>query len=312
MPGTAASAADLSRIWLDWLRHERRLADRTVSAYSADFDDLTDFLTGHLGGNVGIDALAGLTALDFRAWLAARRQRGVSSASNARALSAIRSFYRRMRQTGHIDNPAALALTPPKVARRAPRAVSPDVALKLMDAPLENRNDDWQALRDHAVLLLLYGAGLRISEALSLTVNDAPLGEVLSITGKGGKARRTPLLPRIGEAVEDYRRACPHPETPDRTLFTGARGGPLRPEIVQATIRRLRGALGLPDTLTPHALRHSFATHLLGAGADLRSIQELLGHASLSTTQIYTKVDAENLYRSYQQARPRLLRNGEK
>lgn len=309
MAGTAIM--DLRRAWLDWLRHERRLADRTVAAYSADYDDLTDFLTGHLGGSrIDAAALAGLTALDFRAWLSARRKRGVSAASNARALSAIRSFYRRMRQLGRIDNPAALALTPPKVARRAPRAVSAEVALKLMDAPLENRADDWQALRDHAVLLLLYGAGLRISEALSLKVSDAPLGDVLSITGKGGKVRRTPLLPTIGQAVESYRRACPHEETPDRALFTGKRGGALRPEIVQATIRRLRGALGLPDTLTPHALRHSFATHLLGAGADLRSIQELLGHASLSTTQIYTKVDADNLYRTYQEARPRLARGG--
>ena len=308
MPASADTAIELRRLWLDWLTHERRLAQKTVTAYSADFDDLTDFLTGHLGGGVGRDALAELTALDFRAWLSARRQRGVSAASNARALSAIRSFYRRMRQLGRIDNPAALSLTPPKVARRAPRAVSADVALNLMDAPLENRSDDWQALRDHAVLLLLYGAGLRISEALSLSVADAPLGEALSIIGKGGKVRRTPLLPQIGEAVEAYRRACPHDETPDRALFLGKRGGALRPEIVQATIRRLRGALGLPDTLTPHALRHSFATHLLGAGADLRSIQELLGHASLSTTQIYTKVDAENLYRTYQNARPDLRR----
>lgn len=310
MPSAVESAADLSRAWLDWLRHERRLADRTITAYAADFDDLTDFLTGHLDSAVDGDALAGLTALDFRAWLSARRRRGVSAASNARALSAVRSFYRRMRQLGRIDNPAALALTPPKVARRAPRAVSADVALDLMQAPLQNRGDDWQALRDHAVLLLLYGAGLRISEALSLKVSDAPLGEVLTIAGKGGKVRRAPLLPQIGEAVESYRRACPHDETPDRALFTGARGGPLRPEIVQGMIRRLRGALGLPDTLTPHALRHSFATHLLGAGADLRSIQELLGHASLSTTQIYTKIDAENLYRTYQDARPRLAGAG--
>jgi len=306
----ATSAAELSRIWLGWLRHERRLADKTVSAYAADFDDLTDFLKGHLGVSPDADALAALTAMDFRAWLSARRRRGVSAASNARALSAVRSFYRRMRQLGRIDNPAALAMTPPKVPRRAPRAVSPDVALDLMDAPLENRADDWQALRDHAVLLLLYGAGLRISEALSLRVSDAPLGDALAITGKGGKTRLAPLLPQIGEAVEAYRRACPHDETPDRALFTGKRGGALRPEIIQGVIRHLRGVLGLPDTLTPHALRHSFATHLLGAGADLRSIQELLGHASLSTTQVYTRVDADNLYRAWQDARPKLARNG--
>jgi integrase/recombinase XerC len=313
MASTAdASAAALSRTWLDWLQHERRLADKTVTAYAGDFDDLTEFLIGHLGGVVDQTALADLDAMDFRAWLSARRRRGVSAASNARALSAIKSFYRRMHQLGRIDNPAAMALTPPKVARRAPRAVSPDVAHALMDAPLENRADDWQALRDHAVLLLLYGAGLRISEALSLKVSDTPLGDALTISGKGGKVRRAPLLPKIAAAVESYRDACPHDETPSRALFTGVRGGPLRPEIIQATIRRLRGALGLPNTLTPHALRHSFATHLLGAGADLRSIQELLGHASLSTTQIYTSVDAESLYRSYQDARPKLARSGEK
>lgn len=311
-PRADVSATALCQTWLNWLRHERRLADKTIAAYTGDFDDLTDFLTGHLGGAVNQAKLADLTAMDFRAWLAARRRRGVSAASNARALSAIRSFYRRMRQLGHIDNPAALALTPPKVGRRAPRAVSPDVALKFVKAPLENRAGDWQAFRDHAVLLLLYGAGLRISEALSLTIADTPLGETLTITGKGGKVRRAPLLPQISTAVESYRRACPHIETPDRALFTGTRGGPLRPEIVQATVRRLRGALGLPDTLTPHALRHSFATHLLGAGADLRSIQELLGHASLSTTQIYTEVDAESLYRTYQDARPRLARGSDK
>lgn len=304
----AAGIGAMQRSWLDWLRHERRLAPNTLDAYAADFEDLTDFLTGHLGGGLTGEALGGIGASDIRAWLSARRRRGVGAASNARALSAIKSFFRRMKQIGRLDNAAVLAVSPPKTARRAPRAVSPENALGMMEAPLENREQDWQALRDHAVLLLLYGAGLRISEALSLTVAGALAGDHLTITGKGGKARRVPVLARIAEAIAAYRRACPFDEAGDRPLFLGARGGALRPETVQATVRRLRGALGLGPEVTPHALRHSFATHLLGAGADLRSIQELLGHASLSTTQVYTKVDAENLYRTYQDARPALRR----
>ncbi|WP_416898858.1 MAG: tyrosine recombinase XerC [Minwuia sp.] len=306
-----AGIGGLRRSWLDWLAHERRLAGNTRTAYEADFDDFTGFLTGHLGGTVDAAALAGLMPADIRAWLASRRARGVSAASNARALSAIRSFFRRMKQLGRLDNAAALSITPPKTPRRAPKPVSPEMALGIVDAPLE-AGDGWQGLRDRAVLMLLYGAGLRISEALALTVADAPLGRALAVTGKGGKTRRVPVLPAIAEAVEAYRAACPFDERPDRALFLGARGGPLRPEIVQAEIRRLRGALGLPETVTPHALRHSFATHLLGGGADLRAIQELLGHASLSTTQVYTDVDAEALYRTYETARPAIARGGGK
>lgn len=304
------SLHDLRRIWLDWMHHERRLAERTLVAYAGDFDDFADFLIGHCGQALDAGLLQRLAASDFRAWLADRRRRGLSAASNARALSAIRSFFRRMKQLGRIDNSAAMAVTPPRTPRRAPRALSPDNALRLMDAPLNGGDVDWQARRDHAVLLLLYGGGLRISEALSLRLDDVPLADVLAIKGKGGKVRRVPILPTIRDAVESYRAACIHDEKPGRALFLGTRGGPLRPELVQAAVRRLRGHLGLGDGLTPHALRHSFATHLLGAGADLRSIQELLGHASLSTTQIYTSVDAENLYRTYQDARPRLSEKG--
>jgi integrase/recombinase XerC len=297
------------RAWLDWLEHERRLAARTLTAYAADFDDLTDFLTGHLGGPVDHAALSALRPADLRAWLAARRRRGVGAASNARAIAAVRSFFRRMDQIGRLSNPAAQSLEPPRSPRRLPKPVSEAAARALVDGPVATRRD-WQALRDRAVLLLLYGAGLRISEALALTVDDAPLGSAVTVDGKGGRARRVPLLAIIGEAVEDYRRACPHEETPDRALFVGARGGALRPEIVQAAVRRLRGALGLPETVTPHALRHSFATHLLGGGGDLRAIQELLGHASLSTTQLYTEVDAEALWETYRRARPRFDRGG--
>lgn len=290
--------------WLTWLETERRAAPRTLTAYSTDLDDLTDFLVSHLAAPLDAQALAGLTHADFRAWIAARRRRGLSATSNARAISAIRSFFRRLDRRGVLHNAIALSLQAPKRPHRTPKAITPDQALRMVAAPVDPHvSPDWQARRDHAVLSLLYGAGLRISEALALTVADAPLPRTLRVTGKGNKTRIVPVLPQVRDAVEASRTVCPFDETPDRALFLGTRGGPLRPEIVQAAVRRLRGSLGLPDTVTPHALRHSFATHLLGAGGDLRSIQELLGHASLSTTQIYTEVDTESLYATYARAR---------
>lgn len=296
------------RSWLDWLRHERRLAPRTLAAYAHDVDDLAQFLSGHLGRRVTIEVLAGIEPAQLRAWLADRRRRGIGAASNARALSAVKSLFRRLDRLGLAHNAVALSFTPPKLPHRTPKPLGAAAALKLVDQPLEGRAGDWQALRERAVLCLLYGAGLRISEALALTVADTPLAETIRVTGKGGKTRLVPVLPAVSEAVEAYRRACPFDETPTRPLFLGARGRPLRPEIVQAEMRRLRGALGLPETATPHALRHSFATHLLGGGGDLRAIQELLGHASLSTTQIYTDVDADALYDTYRRSRPKLTR----
>ncbi len=290
--------------WIRWLTDERRAAANTVTAYTGDLDDFADFMGTHLGAGLDAESLRSLRHADFRAWIAARRRRGLGAASNARAISAIRSFFRRLDRQGLVHNAIALSLKAPKKPHRTPRAITPDQALDLVAAPVSTgAAPDWQAARDHAVLCLLYGAGLRISEVLSLKVADAPLPRSLRITGKGGKVRMVPVLPALHDAVEIARQSCPHPETPGRSLFTGARGGPLRPEIVQAAIRRLRGSLGLPDSVTPHALRHSFATHLLGAGADLRSIQELLGHASLSTTQIYTEVDTESLYSTYSWAR---------
>ncbi len=290
--------------WLDWLATERRAAPRTITAYGTDLDDLTDFLVSHLGAPLDAGALAGLTHADFRAWIAARRRRGIGAASNARAISAMRSFFRRLDRRGLVHNAIALSLQAPKRPHRTPRAITPDQAMQMVAAPVgRGAASDWQARRDHAVLCLLYGAGLRISEALALTIADTPLPHTLRVTGKGNKTRIVPILPQVRDAVEAARAACPFDEAPDRPLFLGARGGPLRPEIVQAAVRRLRGSLGLPDTVTPHALRHSFATHLLGAGGDLRSIQELLGHASLSTTQIYTEVDTESLYATYARAR---------
>lgn len=290
--------------WLTWLANERRAAPRTLTAYSADLDDLTDFLVSHLGRCIDGQVLASLTHADFRAWIAARRRRGLGATSNARAISAVRSFFRRLDRRGVLHNAIALSLQAPRRPHRTPKAITPDQAMDMIAAPVAPQAAaDWQARRDHAVLSLLYGAGLRISEALDLTVADVPLPRTLRVTGKGNKTRIVPILPQVRDAVEACRSACPFDETPNRALFLGARGGPLRPEIVQATVRRLRGSLGLPDAVTPHALRHSFATHLLGAGGDLRSIQELLGHASLSTTQIYTEVDTESLYATYSRAR---------
>lgn len=290
--------------WIRWLTDERRAAPNTIKAYESDLDDFADFMGTHLGERLDAAALAGLRHSDFRAWIAARRRRGLGAATNARAISAIRSFFRRLDRQGLVHNATALSLQAPKKPHRTPRAITPEQALDLVAAPVSAGGaTDWQAARDHAVLCLLYGAGLRISEVLALRVSDAPLPRTLRITGKGNKTRVVPILSALRDAVETARQACPHAERPDRSLFVGARGGPLRPETVQTAIRRLRGSLGLPDSVTPHALRHSFATHLLGAGADLRSIQELLGHASLSTTQIYTEVDTESLYSTYSRAR---------
>ena len=290
--------------WIRWLTDERRAAPNTIKAYVSDLDDFADFMATHLGERLDAPALAGLCHADFRAWIAARRRRGLGAATNARAISAVRSFFRRLDRQGRVHNPTALSLQAPKKPHRTPRAITPEQALDLVAAPVSAGGAvDWQAARDHAVLCLLYGAGLRISEVLGLQVADAPLPRTLRITGKGNKTRVVPILSALRDAVETARQACPHAESPERSLFVGARGGPLRPETVQAAIRRLRGSLGLPESVTPHALRHSFATHLLGAGADLRSIQELLGHASLSTTQIYTEVDTESLYSTYSRAR---------
>ncbi len=290
--------------WIRWLTDERRAAPNTIKAYVSDLDDFADFMATHMARRLDAAALKDLRHADFRAWIAGRRRRGLGAATNARAISAIRSFFRRLDRQGLVHNATALSLQAPKKPHRTPRAITPEQALDLVAAPVSAGGAvDWQAARDHAVLCLLYGAGLRISEVLALQVGDAPLPRTLRITGKGNKTRIVPILPILRDAVETARQVCPHAESPERSLFVAARGGPLRPETVQAAIRRLRGSLGLPDSVTPHALRHSFATHLLGAGADLRSIQELLGHASLSTTQIYTEVDTESLYSTYSRAR---------
>jgi integrase/recombinase XerC len=249
--------------------------------------------------------VAGTEAHHLRAHLAARRSEGLGNASTARELSALKAFIAFARAQAGDPDPAAPRVRGPRLKKGLPRPVTPDEAENLAELVDGLAGEDWIGARDRAVLLLLYGSGLRIAEALSLTGREASLGEVLLVTGKGGKQRVVPVLPITRTAVADYARACPYPLTPAEPLFRGAKGGPLSPGMVQRAMANARRALGLPDTATPHALRHSFATHLLSAGADLRSLQELLGHASLGSTQIYTRVDAAALLENYRKAHPR-------
>ncbi len=307
VPGLAdGCTAELVRAWQQWLQSERRASDHTLAAYSRDLIAFFGFLAEHLGEPPTPTDLLALRAPDFRAWLARRATAGLARTSTARALSVVRTFFRWMRRTGRGDNAAINLVRSPKLPHAVPKPLGEAEASEAVSAIGDLAAEPWQGLRDVAVATLLYGCGLRISEALSLTRAEAPLaGDGLTVTGKGRKQRMVPVLPAVREAVAAYIAACPHTLEPDAPLFRGARGGPLSPRIVQMQMQKLRGWLALPDTATPHALRHSFATHLLGAGGDLRAIQELLGHASLSTTQRYTEVDAASLMATYRKAHPR-------
>ncbi len=285
--------------WHDHLLRERRRSGHTVRAYTATAHRLVDFLETHLGGAVGQPELGALNAADLRAFLAARRTAGLTNASAARELSAVRGFI------AYATGEAAPALKGPKQTRSVPRPVAPADVTGLAEEAAGNASEPWIGARDFAILLLLYGGGLRVGEALGLTGAALPLGEVLTVTGKRAKTRLVPLLPQVREAIERYLELCPYQPSRDEPLFRGARGGPLNPELVRRAVRHARRALGLGERTTPHALRHSFATHLLGRGADLRALQELLGHASLSSTQIYTAVDAAHLLDIYRTAHPR-------
>lgn len=293
--------------WRRWLADLRRLSPRTEEAYGRDVDDFVRFLTGHLGAPPAVADLGRLSPADYRAFLARRRRDGLAAPSLARSLSGIRSLIRFLEKRGEATSAAVAAVGAPKAPRRLPRPLAVADALTVVSDAGALAMEPWIAARDSAVLALLYGAGLRISEALSLTAAEAPpeTGGTLRITGKGGKTRLVPVLPAVGRAVAVYVRLAPFRLAPDGPLFRGAKGGPLSPRVVQLALQRLRGALGLPETATPHALRHSFATHLLGSGGDLRTIQELLGHANLSTTQVYTSVDAERLVAAWKGAHPR-------
>ena len=292
--------AALLEAWHDHLALGLRRSEHTVRAYMRTAQRL---LVGQ--GLADWDAVADLSAGHLRTHLAARREQGLSNASAARELSALKSFIAFARTQAGREVSDAPRMRGPRIAKGLPRPVTPDDAIGLAETVDALAVEDWVGARDRAVLLLLYGAGLRIAEALSLKADALPLGDRLTVTGKGGKQRVVPLLPIVREAVADYAARCPWPLPRDEALFRGAKGGPLAQGMVQKATARARRALGLPDSATPHALRHSFATHLLGAGTDLRSLQELLGHASLGSTQIYTQVDAANLLDTYRNAHPR-------
>jgi len=299
------SAAGLLEAWRAHLTNNLRRSPHTVRAYvtAAERLCMNDALESW-------DAVARTEAHHLRTFLAARRTRGLSNASTARELSALKAFIAFARAQAGDPDPAAPRLRGPRLKKGLPRPVTPDEAVNLAELVDGTATEDWIGARDRAVLLLMYGSGLRIAEALSLTGRDVPLGEVLQVTGKGGKQRMVPVLLITRTAVAEYVRLSPWPHSAKEPLFRGAKGGPLSPGMVQRAMAQARRALGLPDTATPHALRHSFATHLLSAGADLRSLQELLGHASLGSTQIYTRVDAASLLENYRNAHPRAHREG--
>ena len=298
---SAHPARLIAQRWHDHLTRERRRSEHTVRAYFATAHRLIAFLADHLGGPVDGPALLRLQPTDLRAYLTKRRATGLGNASAARELSAIRGFLAFAAQEQGSD--ASLPrLKGPKKPRSVPRPISPDEAVSLAEEAGEDASQPWIAARDEAVLLLLYGSGLRVAEALGLTGAALPMGEALVVTGKRNKTRIVPLLEPVRVAIQLYLTLCPYPPDKTQPLFRGARGGPLRGEIVRRAVRKARRALGLSERTTPHALRHSFATHLLGRGADLRTLQELLGHASLSSTQIYTAVDAAHLMDVYRNA----------
>lgn len=292
--------------WLASLRAEKRMAAKTLEAYGRDLGQFAGFLADHLGAPPSNRDLAELTVSDFRAFMARRRNEGVESRTLARQLSSLRSFYRHAEKASLFRNPALAALRSPKLPHAVPKPLSPDKAREVAkaDALASEETPRWVLARDQAVLTLLYACGLRISEALALTARQSE-EPVLSITGKGNKTRLVPLLPVARAALAQYRELCPFAVPPGEPMFRGLKGGPLNARNIQLLIARLRGALGLPETATPHALRHSFASHLLANGADLRVIQELLGHASLSTTQVYTEVNRAHLLAQYRKAHPR-------
>ncbi|QYK41303.1 MAG: tyrosine recombinase XerC [Paracoccaceae bacterium] len=299
------AARNALSVWLDHLRAMDGAAANTVAAYARDVTRWLAFLAEHRGGTEGLSALAAVPQTDLRAFAAHERARGLSARSMARVLSAVKGFTGWLADREGVDATATLSARAPRYRRKLPRPLSEDAARAVLDTVGDDAREPWIAARDRAVVTLLYGCGLRISEALGLTGAAQPLPTVLRISGKGGKERLVPVLPVARTAVEDYVRLCPFEITRDGPLFRGARGGALNPAIVQAAMARTRARLGLPATATPHALRHSFATHLLVAGGDLRAIQELLGHASLSTTQGYTAVDTARLMEVYARAHPR-------
>jgi integrase/recombinase XerC len=298
------SPDELRKLWLSSLKHERRASANTLRAYGDDVARFLGFQREHLGGTVSEHALAKLRPADIRAFIATRRSQGLGAGGVQRALAGIRSFYKFLAREGILENAAPRAVRTPRIKRGLPRPLSEVDAARAIEEAGEH-NVEWLGARDAALLTLLYGAGLRISEALSLKRGDVPLAETLTILGKGRKERVVPVLPLLKDAIDDYAAKIPFAGAPSAPLFLSRRGKPMSPREAQSLMQKLRGRLGLSDRATPHALRHSFATHLLQGGGDLRSVQELLGHASLSTTQTYTAIDMRQLMETYQSAHPR-------
>jgi integrase/recombinase XerC len=298
---------EMRKLWLEQLAHERRASPHTLRAYGDDAARFGGFLVQHLGGRVGESALAKLAPADIRAFITHRRAEGLGPGGVQRALAAIRSLYRFLAREGILENAAPQGVRSPRLPKRLPRPLSRDDVARALEVARDN-DVDWIGRRDAALLTLLYGAGLRISEALSLKRGDVPLGETLTILGKGRKERAVPVLPLVQGAVADYADKIPFSGEATAPLFLSRRGRPMSAREAQGLMQRLRGSLGLSEKATPHALRHSFATHLLQGGGDLRSVQELLGHASLSTTQVYTAIETSQLLKTYQDAHPRARR----
>jgi len=303
----AADVLTARSAWLDHLGAVRRLSKLTVEAYERDSRQFLIFLSGHAGSQVTMERLVQLEVSDMRSYLAHRRREGVGGRSLSRALAGIRSFFSYLARNKIADIPVAKLVRGPRIPRSLPKPLSIEAACQLVDIKIQESDESWIAARNAAVLTLLYGCGLRISEALQLKAGQLASGQETSlrILGKGEKMRLVPLIPVVHQAVAAYRAACPYPLEPPSLLFRGQRGGRLHAAIIQRSVQNLRAALNVPSSATPHALRHSFATHLLSRGGDLRAIQELLGHASLSTTQIYTQIDQERLLEVYDKAHPR-------
>ncbi|MDA9361594.1 tyrosine recombinase XerC [Ascidiaceihabitans sp.] len=299
------AARDALQEWLDHQKSLKGSAENTVTAYAGDVTEFLAFITGHKGESQGLGALSKITISDLRAWMANSRGAGVGPRSLARKLSAVKVFYRWLAAREGFEPTAVLLTRSPKFTKKLPRPLAIDAARDLIETVEMQSLEPWVAARDAAVVTLLWGCGLRISETLGLKGIDAPLPQVMRITGKGGKERIVPVVDAARAAVDAYVKACPHILTDDGPLFRGVRGGVLSPRAIQKAMASARMQLGLPATATPHALRHSFATHLLNAGGDLRTIQELLGHASLSTTQAYTAIDTAHLLDVYNNAHPK-------
>ena len=304
----ALCAADLAQRlheWQDYLRHEKQVSKHTLRAYSSDISHFMTFLHDHLGKEPGLNDLSEAGIRDFRAWMSNKAMSGASNASRARSLSGIKSFLTWLDKQGIMHNAAISTVRSPKLPHKLPRPVHEKQAFNILESADLLTKEDWVGQRDRALFTLLYGCGLRIDEALSLNIADMPRDEFLRVTGKGNKERQVPVIEIVEKTLESYLEQCPFPSAPERALFLGTRGKRLNQGVAQKAMRDLRVTLGLPENITPHALRHSFATHLLQNGANLREIQELLGHSSLSTTQRYTEVNAEELMRIYKSAHPR-------